>query len=73
MASASLASRSRVDAFRLLSESLLLALLEESSWRGLVRLESLLVDLLDDLRSDQPEPAGGPVEIDPELEALLPF
>ena len=73
MATASLAPRCRVDAFRQLPESLLFELLEESSWRGLVRLESLLLDLLDDLRSEQPEPCGGPVEIDPELEALLPF
>ena len=73
MATASLAPRCRVDAFRQLPECLLFELLEESSWRGLVRLESLLLDLLDDLRSEQPEPCGGPVEIDPELEALLPF
>ena len=43
--------------------------LSEECWgRGLIRLAELLDDLLTERQAEQPEP-----QLDPELEALLPF
>jgi hypothetical protein len=50
------------------SDGLLLCLIDEYLGRGLIRLAGLLVDLLTERQSEQPEPV-----LDPELEALLPF
>jgi hypothetical protein len=47
---------------------LLLCLIDEYLGRGLIRLAGLLVDLLTERQSEQPEPL-----LDLELEALLPF
>jgi hypothetical protein len=50
------------------SDGLLHWLSEECSGRGLLRLWELLDDLLTERQAEQPEP-----QLDPELEALLPF
>ncbi len=50
------------------SDGLLLFLSEECWGRGLIRLAELLDDLLTERQAEQPAP-----QLDPALEALLPF
>jgi hypothetical protein len=50
------------------SDGLLHWLSEECWGRGLIRLAELLDDLLTERQAEQPE-----TQLDPELEALLPF